>query len=60
MMRLTYREAKAEFERRYFRDQLQAHGNNITQTAEAVSLDRTSLHKKLKALGFKDWMEGLP
>ncbi|MDR2301976.1 MAG: sigma-54 dependent transcriptional regulator [Deltaproteobacteria bacterium] len=54
---LPYRQAKAEFERRYFLAQLQAHGNNITQTAEAVSLDRTSLHKKLKALGFKDWVE---
>ncbi|MDR1110464.1 MAG: sigma-54 dependent transcriptional regulator [Deltaproteobacteria bacterium] len=56
-MSLPYRQAKAEFERRYFLSQLTAHGNNITQTAEAVSLDRTSLHKKLKALGFKDWAE---
>jgi two-component system nitrogen regulation response regulator NtrX len=56
-MSLPYRQAKAEFERRYFLAQLKAHGNNITQTAEAVSLDRTSLHKKLKALGFKDWVE---
>ncbi|MDR3135609.1 MAG: sigma-54 dependent transcriptional regulator [Deltaproteobacteria bacterium] len=56
-MSLNYRQAKAEFERRYFLSQLKAHGNNITQTAEAVSLDRTSLHKKLKALGFKDWVE---
>ncbi|MDR0621572.1 MAG: sigma-54 dependent transcriptional regulator [Deltaproteobacteria bacterium] len=56
-MSLPYRQAKAEFERRYFLSQLTAHGNNITQTAEAVSLDRTSLHKKLKALGFKDWVE---
>jgi two-component system nitrogen regulation response regulator NtrX len=56
-MSLPYRQAKAEFERRYFRSQLKAHDNNITQTAEAVLLDRTSLHKKLKALGFKDWVE---
>ncbi|MDR1677355.1 MAG: sigma-54 dependent transcriptional regulator [Deltaproteobacteria bacterium] len=56
-MSLPYRQAKAEFERRYFLSQLKKHGNNITQTAEAVSLDRTSLHKKLKALGFKDWVE---
>jgi two-component system nitrogen regulation response regulator NtrX len=57
-MELPYRQAKAEFERRYFLTQLRAHNQNITQTAEAVSLDRTSLHKKLKALGFKDWVEG--
>ncbi|MDR1546799.1 MAG: sigma-54 dependent transcriptional regulator [Deltaproteobacteria bacterium] len=57
-MSLPYREAKAEFERLYFRSQLQVHGESMTQTAEAVGLDRTSLYKKLKALGFKDWLEG--
>ncbi|MDR1870494.1 MAG: sigma-54 dependent transcriptional regulator [Deltaproteobacteria bacterium] len=55
---LTFREARAEFERRYLLAQLKAHGHNITQTADAIALDRTTLHKKLKALGFKDWVEG--
>ena len=50
---LPFREARAEFERQYFRRQLERHGLNVTQTAEAVNLDRTSLHKKLKALGLK-------
>jgi two-component system nitrogen regulation response regulator NtrX len=50
---LPFREARAEFERRYFRRQLERHGLNVTQTAEAVNLDRTSLHKKLKTLGLK-------
>jgi len=50
-MDLPFREARAEFERRYFRRQLERHELNITQTAEAVNLDRTSLHKKLKILG---------
>jgi two-component system nitrogen regulation response regulator NtrX len=54
---LPYREARAEFERLYFAAQLKAHGQNVTQTAEAVELDRTSLHKKLKALGYKDRTE---
>jgi two-component system nitrogen regulation response regulator NtrX len=57
---MPYREAKAEFERRYFAAQLKAHGHNVTQTAEAVELDRTSLHKKLKSLGFKDRTEERP
>jgi two-component system nitrogen regulation response regulator NtrX len=57
-MSLNYRDARAEFERRYFRIQLKAHNNNVTQTAEAIGLERSSLHKKLKALGFKDWVEG--
>jgi two-component system nitrogen regulation response regulator NtrX len=51
---LPYRQAKAEFERLYFSKKLAAHGHNISHTAEAVGLDRTSLYKKLKALDFKD------
>ncbi|MDR1085336.1 MAG: sigma-54 dependent transcriptional regulator [Deltaproteobacteria bacterium] len=58
IMSLTFREARAEFERRYLLAQLKAHSYNITQTAEAIVLDRTTLHKKLKTLGFKDWVEG--
>ncbi|MDR0880956.1 MAG: sigma-54 dependent transcriptional regulator [Candidatus Adiutrix sp.] len=57
-MKLPYREARREFERLYFLGQLEGHDHNITQTAEAIDLDRTSLHKKLKALGFKEWVEG--
>jgi two-component system nitrogen regulation response regulator NtrX len=58
IMTLNFREARAEFERRYLLRQLKAHGYNITQTAETIGFDRTTLHKKLKALGFKDWVEG--
>ncbi len=50
-MDLPYREARAEFERLYLIRQLEAHDHNITQTAEAIDMDRTSLHKKLKSLG---------
>ncbi|MDR1922395.1 MAG: sigma-54 dependent transcriptional regulator [Candidatus Adiutrix sp.] len=57
-MSLPYRKARAEFERIYLLRQLSAHDHNITQTAEAIDMDRTSLHKKLKALDFKDWAEG--
>lgn len=53
-LKLPYREARAEFERLYLTHQLEAHDHNITQTAEAIDLDRTSLHKKLKALGLRD------
>lgn len=53
-LNLPYREARAEFERLYLSHQLEAHDHNITQTAEAIDLDRTSLHKKLKALGLRD------
>ena len=55
---LPYREARAAFERLYLKHQLDIHDYNITQTAEAIDLDRTSLHKKIKALGFKVRSEG--
>lgn len=53
-----YRQARAEFERIYLLRHLEAHDYNITQTADTIEMDRTSLHKKMKALGFKDWAEG--
>ncbi|MDR1050539.1 MAG: sigma-54 dependent transcriptional regulator [Deltaproteobacteria bacterium] len=51
---LPYREAKTEFERRYFMRLLARHDNNISQTAETAELERSSLYKKLKALGLKE------
>ncbi|MEW6265488.1 MAG: sigma-54 dependent transcriptional regulator [Thermodesulfobacteriota bacterium] len=48
----TFKEARADFEREYIRARLTEHGGNVTQTAEAIEMDRTSLHKKMKALGF--------
>jgi two-component system nitrogen regulation response regulator NtrX len=57
---LPYREAKAEFERKYFQTQLEAHDGNITKTAEAVGLDRTTIHKKLHELDIKEDAKGSP
>ncbi|MDR1314680.1 MAG: sigma-54 dependent transcriptional regulator [Deltaproteobacteria bacterium] len=50
---LPYREAKAEFEKRYFKFQLDAHDGNVTKTAEAINLDRSTIHKKLNELEIK-------
>jgi len=47
----TLKEAKARFEREFLKSKLAEFGGNITQTAEAVGLDRTSLHKKMRSLG---------
>lgn len=47
----TFKEARANFEREYIRAKLIENGHNVTQTAEAIAMDRTSLHKKMKALG---------
>ncbi|MDR2352292.1 MAG: sigma-54 dependent transcriptional regulator [Deltaproteobacteria bacterium] len=49
----SYREAKTDFDRQYFLAQLKAHDYNITRTAEAAGLDRTTVHKKLHELDIK-------
>jgi two-component system nitrogen regulation response regulator NtrX len=54
----TLKDARAAFEREYIRIKLAEHEGNITQTAEAIGLDRTSLHKKMKALDFNGGREG--
>lgn len=48
---LPFKEAKTAFERWYLLHRLEEHQNNISQTAEAIELDRTNLHKKMKSLG---------
>ena len=46
-----YREAKAQFEREFLRRKLDENGGNITKTAEAIGIERTNLHRKMKSLG---------
>jgi two-component system nitrogen regulation response regulator NtrX len=46
----NFKEAKRDFEREYLLAKLQENGNNITQTAEILGMERSHLHKKLKAL----------
>ncbi len=48
-----YKEAKSAFERLYLERKLAEFGGNVSQTAEAVGLERSHLHKKLKNLGIK-------
>ena len=48
-----YKEAKAAFERLYLEKKLAEYSGNVSQTAEAVGLERSHLHKKLKSLGIK-------
>jgi two-component system nitrogen regulation response regulator NtrX len=47
----TFRQAKMEFERQYLRRKLAEHRWNISQTAEAIGLERSHLHRKLKSYG---------
>ncbi|UCD66701.1 MAG: sigma-54-dependent Fis family transcriptional regulator, partial [Deltaproteobacteria bacterium] len=46
----NFKEAKKEFEREYLMGKLQENNNNISQTAEMLGMERSHLHKKLKAL----------
>ncbi|MBW1709769.1 MAG: sigma-54-dependent Fis family transcriptional regulator [Deltaproteobacteria bacterium] len=47
----TLKEAKTLAEKEFIRAKLAVNNGNVTQTAEAIGLDRTSLHKKIKSLG---------
>ena len=49
----TYREAKDAFERAFLRAQLERHNWNVSRTAEAIRLERSNLHKKIKQLGIE-------
>ena len=46
----NFKEAKKEFERRYLMAKLQENDSNISQTAEMLGMERSHLHKRIKAL----------
>jgi two-component system, NtrC family, nitrogen regulation response regulator NtrX len=48
---MPLREAREAFEREYPRAQISRFGGNISRTAEFVGMERSALHRKLKALG---------
>ena len=47
----SYRSAKAAFERQYIARKLKEYDGNISRTAEAIGLERSNLHRKIKAYG---------
>jgi two-component system nitrogen regulation response regulator NtrX len=51
LMGMPLREAREAFEREYLRAQISRFGGNISRTAEFVGMERSALHRKLKALG---------
>lgn len=51
---LPIKEARELFERDYLQAQVNRFGGNITQTAKFIGMERSALHRKLKALGFTD------
>jgi two-component system nitrogen regulation response regulator NtrX len=49
----TFREARAEFEKDFLIKKIQENGGNISKTAEAIGLERSYLHRKIKAYGIE-------
>lgn len=50
---LPLREARENFERRYFIELLSRHDGNINQVAQHSGIERTHLYRKLKSLGIE-------
>lgn len=46
----SLRDARLDFERQFILKKLEEYDGNISKTAEAIGLERSNLHKKLKAL----------
>ena len=51
IMVLALREAREVFEREYLTAQITRFGGNVSRTASFVGMERSALHRKLKALG---------
>ncbi|MDY6878844.1 MAG: sigma-54 dependent transcriptional regulator [Desulfatiglans sp.] len=49
------KEAKNQFEKAFLEGKLKEYGGNISQTAEAIGIERSNLHKKIKAYGLNDF-----
>lgn len=50
---LTLREYREVAERNYVKATLRGFGWNVTRAAEALGIERTNLHKKIKSLGIQ-------
>jgi two-component system nitrogen regulation response regulator NtrX len=48
---LSLRDAREQFEREYLALQITRFNGNISRTAEFIGMERSALHRKLKALG---------
>ena len=51
IMAMSLREAREQFEREYLVAQINRFGGNISRTASFVGMERSALHRKIKALG---------
>ena len=47
----NFRDARAKFEKEYLIKKIQENSGNISRTAEMIGLERSYLHRKIKAYG---------
>jgi two-component system nitrogen regulation response regulator NtrX len=58
IMATPLREARESFEREYLRVQIRRFSGNISRTAMFIGMERSALHRKLKALGLNETDKG--
>ena len=51
----SYKDAKGNFEKAFLVRKLREFNGNISQTADAIGIERSNLHKKIKAYGLEDF-----
>jgi DNA-binding NtrC family response regulator len=56
---LPLREFRDHMEREYIRIKLEENGWNISRTATLLGIERTNLHKKMRALGEQQYLQEL-
>jgi two-component system nitrogen regulation response regulator NtrX len=49
----TFREAREEFERDFLIQKLEENDWNVSRTAEAIEIERSNLHRKIKSFGIE-------
>jgi two-component system nitrogen regulation response regulator NtrX len=49
----TLREAREQFEKDFIMKKLQENSWNVSKTAEELEIERSNLHRKIKALGIE-------
>lgn len=58
MIAMSLRDAREHFEREYLEMQITRFGGNVSRTAAFIGMERSALHRKLKALGVETGASG--
>lgn len=58
VMELPLKEAREAFERNYLSAQMARFGGNVSKTAKIIGMERSALHRKLRALSIGDAQDG--